>query len=555
MFTIRRILILIFLFISFSATAADYYIVPGGTGNGSDWTNAADIPDGWSGQTYCSSSGAVWTRGTTYWVAGSDTPYSYGFCIRLTSGDEAGYITIKKANATDNSGVAGWSADYGTKQAVIPRVIMSQSATVNNVIIDGVTGSGTSGYGFKFNAENVDPIIAIGESGRRPSGVTISNVEISPSSVIGSYSAIGGYCSIVDATTDSPNLMIQNNYIHDVGALGIHTTSSSWITIQDNILERTGQYNNATHKEIIKHDGGSNITIRRNILRDWQGYSITGGIVLSCDATAGVSYANIYNNLMYYTDADYTGKTGGNRAIGGLASCGALNLDYINIYNNTFYGISESGASNILPDFTGNTISNSEVKNNLFYNCAGLSAIGMTGVTKDYNWFYQTDNYTDRQAHDVSGSADPFTNSSTYDFTLNSSTTAINKGDDLSASFTTDYLGNARPTGALTWDIGSYEYGAGGVDPVDPPSTYTVTVSLSGAGGELSVSGERSVVATESISITATRHNGWNGAWSGTCPNVASCTVPDEGKTAVCSVTPTENCTAIYTATSVPLLN
>jgi hypothetical protein len=140
------------------------------------------------------------------------------------------------------------------------------------------------------------------------------------------------------------------------------------------------------------------------------------------------------------------------------------------------------------------------------------------------------------------------------DFSLLPSAPTINTGVDLSASFTTDYLGNTRQTGANTWDIGAYEYGVGGATPEEPPTTHTVTVSLSGAGGALSVSGERPVVATESISITATRYNGWNGAWSGTCPNVASCTVPDEGKTAVCSVTPTENCTATFTATSIPIL-
>jgi hypothetical protein len=85
-------------------------------------------------------------------------------------------------------------------------------------------------------------------------------------------------------------------------------------------------------------------------------------------------------------------------------------------------------------------------------------------------------------------------------------------------------------------------------------TTHTVTVSKVGNGATLSADGDRVVYDGNQINVVATRHNGWNGAWSGTCPNVASCTVPDEGKTAVCSVTPTENCTATFTATSIPIL-
>jgi hypothetical protein len=85
---------------------------------------------------------------------------------------------------------------------------------------------------------------------------------------------------------------------------------------------------------------------------------------------------------------------------------------------------------------------------------------------------------------------------------------------------------------------------------------YTVTTNVSTSGTSTShPSGTYSVNAGNSINMTVTRYNGWNGAWSGTCPSVSSCAVPDEGQSATCTQTPTGNCTMTYTATAKALLN
>lgn len=460
--------------------AADVYIAKDatGTGTGADWTNAlTDFPDGWAGESYCAAGGATWTKGITYWVAGSDTAYSVSPCIRNTTG--SGTITIKKATASAHGTDTGWSAAYGTKQAVIPRAWLSGSGVVDNITIDGSTGSGTSGYGFKFNSATADSLIRIGDNLTSPAGIRIKYCELAPSSITSDYEAIAGYLSTAAASTDSPNLMVQNCYMHDLGGLAIHPAAGNWFTIQDNIVERTGQYNNANHKEMVKDDGeAANVTIRRNIFRDWQGYSVTGGIILGCTGTGSAGQHNwyIYNNLFYYTSADYTGKTGGNRVIGGLSSCSTATVDSIFVYNNTFANINESGAANILTDFTGNQIANSEIKNNLFYNNTGLTALGMSGVTVSYGWYYGNTGYTEgAETGHVNGTGDPFVNSAAYNFALSASN---GSAANLSGTFTTDFLGLTRST----WNFGAYEYitypsasiGSGATMSIGAGATLTV---------------------------------------------------------------------------------
>lgn len=101
------------------------------------------------------------------------------------------------------------------------------------------------------------------------------------------------------------------------------------------------------------------------------------------------------------------------------------------------------------------------VKNNLWYcntSCGAANNTVNGQLTYDNNW-YSGASYTSGENGLINGgSENPFTNVSTYDFTLKAASGPIDQGTDLSGVFTTDYAGNTR-TG--TWDIGAYEYGAG----------------------------------------------------------------------------------------------
>ena len=138
--------------------AANRYVWCGaaGAGTGVDFINATtDLP-------------ASLVRGDTYYVAGSAT---CTYAVHTFNDAESGtsVITIKKANAADNSAVAGWQAAFATDQAIWTMADDPGIGALRTGIwhicrsyytVEGGTGSGTSGYGFVIrSANNINGII------------------------------------------------------------------------------------------------------------------------------------------------------------------------------------------------------------------------------------------------------------------------------------------------------------------------------------------------------------------------------------------------------------
>src|SRR5208337_4546126 len=95
---------MIVLWLAASASAANWYVRPGGAGSktGADWNNAWDIGSiGWS-----SVSG-----GDTIWIAGGTYTSQI---IPTKSGSSGNYIYLKRVLSTDGvpSAAAGWSSSY-----------------------------------------------------------------------------------------------------------------------------------------------------------------------------------------------------------------------------------------------------------------------------------------------------------------------------------------------------------------------------------------------------------------------------------------------------------
>lgn len=88
-------------------------------------------------------------------------------------------------------------------------------------------------------------------------------------------------------------------------------------------------------------------------------------------------------------------------------------------------------------------------------------------------------------------------------------------------------------------DYGAHEYDNTGEDP-----EYTVTVSSTGAGCQYSHSGEYVVATGETLNVAVAINNGWQNAWTGTCPATGT-------TTRVC--TPTEASTVVGTCTQIQL--
>jgi hypothetical protein len=123
------------------------------------------------------------------------------------------------------------------------------------------------------------------------------------------------------------------------------------------------------------------------------------------------------------------------------------------------------------------------VYNNIFCRIGGVESAGVYAGAEvaDYNLITDVDD-TDKtgysEANGINGGYTPaqiFTDPANGNFTLKAGSPAIDSGADLSAYFTTDYLGNARPAGA--WDIGAYEYG--GSTP--PDASTNVVMRVGGA--------------------------------------------------------------------------
>jgi hypothetical protein len=188
----------------------------------------------------------------------------------------------------------------------------------------------------------------------------------------------------------------------------------------------------------------------------------------------------------------------------------------LKIYNNTMDGLLTGSHPNPHCIAFTHATTNALIKNNILSGCTnGVTFSDTTtagSATLDYN-LYATGitrfiygsstnpsndcrNLTDcraapfsQEAHGVTG--DPKfttapTGSNSGDWTLQEGSPASNVGLDLSASFTTDLLGNARPTGANTWDMGAYEYGASGDETA--PTITSFTIGALGTSGVMAFS-------------------------------------------------------------------
>ncbi len=89
-------------------------------------------------------------------------------------------------------------------------------------------------------------------------------------------------------------------------------------------------------------------------------------------------------------------------------------------------------------------------------------------------------------------------------------------------------------------DAGAHEY-----DNTGTPPSFTVTVSSSGAGCSYSHTGDYTVTTGSTLNVGVTINNGWQNAWTGTCPATGT-------TTRIC--TPTEASTIVGTCTEIKLM-
>ncbi|MGZ3744181.1 MAG: hypothetical protein ACXWRA_10060 [Pseudobdellovibrionaceae bacterium] len=435
----RYLAVLVFIFVTVKAGAANHFVRQGATGsaNGIDWVNAyPSLP-------------ATLIRGDTYFIAAGNYP-GRSFDTP-TSGTTQ--ITIKKAIESDHGTETGWQSSYGTSQVVFSSGISFSTAYW---LLDGQTGGGpgswTSGFGFRVNHTS-SPAVEVTSGG---DNITLRHIELQGNLTDG----VSGF-----RLSGADNFTVSYWYTENIG-----NCPFSLIPVSGFLAEYgyVGKYygSAASHSEIASIWGGvtGTTTFRYNIFAN---VTSTGGLMWDNheDHTAQLQ---IYGNVFYKSPTSVWDNDA-NGLIGGWTGGNGEDLYNLRVYNNTFYNTT----GRIFTTFAVRS-GNNEVKNNLFYNSdsPGFDDIQI----HDYNHYINSGGLH-AEANGSTSIENPVVNASDLDFRLTTSTVT---GVFLPAPYNLDPLGSMRGSSG-TWDRGAYEFVSGQTVPpvmLAPPSNLRV-ISLS----------------------------------------------------------------------------
>ena len=430
-----------FLFFEFQPSArpakaaGDYHYVrtgAAGLNNGTDWANAwTSLP-------------ATLVRGDTYYIAdGTYGGYTFNDAV---SGEL--YITIKKAIESDHGTDTGWNASYGDGQAVFSAPGVNTGGpwyfTTSYWQIDGIVGDGFGEipYGFKVALSQTFDNAIVVRIGSNADNISLSRVELDGinEGAVGAYQPRSDGLNIFSTGGNfNDNIKISNCYIHDCVRTYVLFGTVKNSVIENCYMEKMIGGNLSSGGYI--HTGGivnntgainGNNHIRNNRVRNTRGTNVIHF------TNANASDYHIYGNVVWRTSAAYDITNGY------IGSDSYSTVNNLNIYNNTIYNY-DAGISAFYI-FNGDNII---IKNNVLYNC-GSNTFGSAIDDHDYN----ASNVDLSEVNSVLLATDPFINSATGDFRLNSPT---QPGFSLSSPYNLDIIGNTRGLDGV-WDRGAYEY-------------------------------------------------------------------------------------------------
>lgn len=473
----RLIVVTVFLLIPTLSYADKYFrgdcnsTGTGYSGDGTSWACAesagatgaylktADLGDMTTG-----AGSYTWQRGSTYWFVGSDINYG-NFGFRNSSGTATDYVTIKRATDTDCSAQTGWDAVTAGEKAKQALFQYASTRNFSYAVIDGVTGSNETGYGFKFVFQTAYVTLLTGLI-QLPSGYThshwrIQNLELSSFAQGETWNCYDGetyICQDGIRIVSGDDIIIDNIYSH-------HVAMCAYIGWTTNVEFKNSHckynwFDNDHHNPMMPITGSNGLLIENNIFQDGEGTTCIGTPVAGDD---NITTQNItIRNNIFYDSVDAPAFVGGwGQADEGTISSWDPGQDIVTnwkIYNNTFY-LHRSGA---WIDFDSVLENNGvEVKNNIWWCDQGVACSAATNrgdLTLSNNGFYGNTASVNETNKITLTSTRPWVATGT-DWSLVAGGGAVDVGADLSGSWAdaVDRAGVTRPQGAA-WDIGAYEY-------------------------------------------------------------------------------------------------
>jgi hypothetical protein len=401
-----------------------------GLNNGSSWEDA-----------WTNLASVTWTRDDTYYIAGGTFTES----VTISPGAGTSFVTIKKANATDNSGNLGWLGSLATEQTLVKGTITLGASYIE---IDGVTGSTNSGHGICVTNRANDVVKGYANIGN----VHLHHLEIAGIPYMESSDAYDGF--YFSNATEQKGYHISYCYIHDVNKNGlclgaiVGTSFSDYgLLFENNWMSETGGCTDpGKHGQGVQlcYNNASRYTIfRNNVFRNILGT----GIIAFMDGASSHKDSLIYNNLFYATDPKWYNSPGS-------ICCWSGNISNVQVLNCSFYSLSTGGETAQIR-FVGSGTTSNAVKNCIWENSNFTTSHAGVDFQLDNGYYNNTGaGVPSGTPGQVNGVATTFTTPASGDFTIKSGGYAIGVGVDLSAIFTTDKVGATRYT---PWDIGAYE--------------------------------------------------------------------------------------------------
>jgi hypothetical protein len=378
------------------------------------------------------------------------------------------YITVKDCYIHD---IGDWENKAYAHQGYMEGMAVYFAGTSGHITVDNVEVSEIGRGAVYFVSSGTTPLV--------------TNIEVK-NCTIHKDVRWGIYFGANTNSTTFQDINIHNNAIHNIG------DGTTWLGCSGAYLHNDGVM--LTPNSYAGHTLGTAahpVRIHSNNFYN----SITtsyGTADIFMTAWGGTTYIynNIFNNprsvdatiyaqgMSADSPADYhimNNSFYGNRVyimirdLGGVSFSGRTAVDVV---DNVFY-YDGTGAALAVTAYGIPMSYFTSINNNIFYTKRTDGLIG--GSTEAGVKVYKTVatlNALDNADGNVSGnplytntSYGIGTNSASNVLSLQGSSPAINIGTDLSSYFTTDYLGEARPTGASTWDAGAYEYGPSGASP------------------------------------------------------------------------------------------